>query len=52
MLSNSLQYTCEKIRKETNINIVALSGGVFQNRFLLKRLMEQLANLNIDTNGE
>jgi hydrogenase maturation protein HypF len=31
------------IRKETGINKVVLSGGSFQNRFLLERLMEKLS---------
>jgi len=28
--------TCKIIREETGLNLVALSGGVFQNRLLLK----------------
>ena len=33
---------CVKIRKDYNINNVALSGGVFQNSFLLERTLEKL----------
>jgi hydrogenase maturation protein HypF len=35
---------CLKLRQEKNINQVALSGGVFQNQFLLSRTMLQLKN--------
>ncbi len=37
---------CDKIRKEYNINYVALSGGVFQNSFLLTRTMKKLKDAN------
>ena len=37
---------CDKIRKEYNINYVALSGGVFQNSFLLNRTMKRLKDAN------
>jgi hydrogenase maturation protein HypF len=33
---------CEKIRSETELNLVALSGGVFQNLYLLTRAVELL----------
>jgi len=33
---------CEKIRNERNINVAALSGGCFQNLFLLKNLKNVL----------
>ncbi len=33
---------CERIRGETGINSVALSGGVFQNRLILGHFIEQL----------
>lgn len=33
---------CVKIREELNINIIALSGGVFQNSFLLIQTMKKL----------
>ena len=37
---------CVKIREEYNINCVALSGGVFQNSFLLNRTMKRLKDAN------
>lgn len=33
---------CQKIRKEQNINEVALSGGTFQNRYILEKIENQL----------
>lgn len=33
---------CQRIRKQRGINLVALSGGVFQNNYLLKKTKEQL----------
>jgi len=33
---------CVKIREETHLNQVALSGGVFQNRYLSERIIHQL----------
>lgn len=35
---------CKLIRKDTGINEVALSGGVFQNSYLLKNLSNELKN--------
>ena len=37
---------CEKLRKKTNIDKVALSGGVFQNYYLIKNLSIQLNKIN------
>lgn len=37
---------CSLIRNDTNINEVALSGGVFQNLYLLKNLVNELENEN------
>ena len=34
--------TCQRIGKETGLSEVALSGGVFQNIFLLNRTFKQL----------
>lgn len=34
--------TCKLIRDNVNINTVALSGGVFQNSYLLKNLLQEL----------
>ena len=36
----------EKIRKETSINKVVLSGGVFQNKYLLEKLIRMLTGKN------
>ena len=35
-LAESIIYNCVRFREETGLNVVALSGGVFQNRLLLK----------------
>ena len=35
-LAESIIYNCGRYREETGLNVVALSGGVFQNRLLLK----------------
>ncbi|BCS96772.1 carbamoyltransferase HypF [Desulfoluna limicola] len=35
---------CQKIRKETGLDRVALSGGVFQNRLLLREMLHALKN--------
>ncbi|WP_343216232.1 carbamoyltransferase HypF [Clostridium frigoris] len=37
---------CEQIREDSNINEVALSGGVFQNSFLLEKICLNLRNSN------
>jgi len=41
-VAKSIIEMCIKIRKETNVNTVALSGGVFQNRLLLERAINLL----------
>jgi len=41
---NIIVDACVKIREKTDIKNVALTGGVFQNIFLLKRTMAQLQN--------
>ncbi len=38
-----LVEACRRVREQTGLNAVALSGGSFQNRLLLERLLEQLA---------
>ena len=38
--------TCKLIRDNMNINTVALSGGVFQNSYLLENLLYELKNEN------
>jgi hydrogenase maturation protein HypF len=40
-----LANVCEETRKQTGLNIVALSGGVFQNRLLLEQLLTLLENM-------
>jgi len=40
-----LAATCRQVREKTGLNIVALSGGVFQNRLLLERLMALLEGM-------
>lgn len=39
---------CHNLREQTQLNVVALSGGCFQNRFLLERLMAQLRSSGFD----
>jgi len=34
--------TCERIRTQNNIDEVVLSGGVFQNRYLITKVLTQL----------
>ena len=51
---NSIIDLSEMIRKETGINKVVLSGGVFQNGYLLGKSMEQLKSnkFNVYTNEQ
>ena len=37
---------CEKIRKEYFINDIVLSGGVFQNKYLMENIVDELRKLN------
>jgi hydrogenase maturation protein HypF len=37
-----LAQACDRTREQTGLNIVALSGGVFQNRLLLEQLIFRL----------
>jgi hydrogenase maturation protein HypF len=39
---------CEKIRSSHGVGTVALSGGVWQNRFLLERTVKRLRSSNFD----
>jgi len=41
-LAEIIRATCQKIRKKTKVNTVALSGGVFQNKLLLNKTCEKL----------
>jgi len=42
-LVEGLARMCETLRQRTGLNVVALSGGVFQNGLLLTRLKDRLA---------
>ena len=42
VLADMAAAACEEVRKRTNINICALSGGVFQNRLLVKLVKQRL----------
>jgi hydrogenase maturation protein HypF len=42
------QQICEKIRSTHNVETVALSGGVWQNRFLLERTILRLRSSNFN----
>ncbi|MCG3148753.1 MAG: Carbamoyltransferase HypF [Verrucomicrobiae bacterium] len=41
-IAGAIVQTCRFIRGQRNLNTVALSGGVFQNELLLRRLVESL----------
>jgi hydrogenase maturation protein HypF len=41
-----LALTCARVRTQTGLSAVALSGGVFQNRLLLEQLMSLLAEMD------
>ncbi|MDP2952917.1 MAG: carbamoyltransferase HypF [Chloroflexota bacterium] len=43
-VAGMLAEACSVIRERTGLNQVALSGGVFQNTFLLKRALRELRN--------
>jgi hydrogenase maturation protein HypF len=45
-IAGLLAKACDEIRKQTGLNIVVLSGGVFQNRLLLEQLMAHLQNMD------
>ncbi len=42
VLADMAAAACGEVRKRTNINICALSGGVFQNRLLVKLVKQRL----------
>ena len=44
VLADMVTAACIKAREKTNINICALSGGVFQNRLLVRLCRERLEN--------
>lgn len=39
---------CDNLRSKTGINTTVLSGGVFQNRYLLRQIRQQLQNSGYD----
>ena len=43
-LAKNTTYICEKIRSKTSLNKVCLSGGVFQNLYLLNETTKRLEN--------
>ena len=43
---NYIVKMCEFLRLDFNINVVALSGGVFQNNFILNNTYNELKNKN------
>jgi len=43
-----LADTCYNVRKQTGLNTVALSGGVFQNRLLLEQLIAHLESMGFE----
>lgn len=47
-ICNFTNYICIKLREKYNINKVALSGGVFQNSYLLKNIMNELKKSKFD----
>ncbi|HTK10979.1 MAG TPA: carbamoyltransferase HypF [Ktedonobacteraceae bacterium] len=44
-IAEMLAAACDEVRKQTGLNSVALSGGVFQNRLLLELLIARLETL-------
>ncbi|MBQ6553802.1 MAG: carbamoyltransferase HypF, partial [Firmicutes bacterium] len=47
-LADMVTEACVKAREKTNINTCALSGGVFQNRLLVRLCKEKLGNNGFD----
>ena len=44
-IAELLAMACHQAREQTGLNVVALSGGVFQNQLLLKQLMARLEEM-------
>ena len=44
-IAELLAMSCVQVRQQSGLNVVALSGGVFQNRFLLESLLARLEKL-------
>ncbi|HBY97211.1 MAG TPA: carbamoyltransferase HypF [Chloroflexi bacterium] len=47
-VAEMLAKACVRVREQTRLNVVALSGGVFQNRLLLERLLARLETLGFE----
>jgi hydrogenase maturation protein HypF len=47
-LAQLLAQTCLRLREQTGLNLVALSGGVFQNARLLGNLQQRLISLGFE----
>jgi hydrogenase maturation protein HypF len=45
-LADLLATACLEVRRQSGLNVVALSGGVFQNRLLLEQLIKRLQDLD------
>jgi len=45
---NLVVQVCQKIKKETAINIIALSGGVWQNKYLIEHTLHLLQRFGFD----
>ena len=44
-MAELLARVCLKVREQIGLNVVALSGGVFQNRLLLEQLLQRLEEM-------
>jgi hydrogenase maturation protein HypF len=44
-IAELLAAACVKVREQSGLNVVALSGGVFQNRLLLEQLLARLTEV-------
>ena len=47
-VAQMIVWVCERIRAETGIAVVALSGGVFQNRLLMQLAIPQLQHAGLE----
>jgi hydrogenase maturation protein HypF len=47
-VTEMLAATCYDVRKQTGLNCVALSGGVFQNQLLLEQLVARLETMEFE----
>jgi hydrogenase maturation protein HypF len=45
-IAEMLATVCYAIREQTRLDVVALSGGVFQNRLLLEQLVKRLKQMS------